>query len=53
MITFQPIHKRNAKHLHNRRKRAAIRKELIENTPFAEDAGERFVPFIKNKINKK
>jgi hypothetical protein len=40
----------NAKRLHNRRKRAAVRKELIENTPFAEDAGEHFVPFIENAI---
>jgi hypothetical protein len=42
--------KRNAKRLHNRRKRAAVRKELIENTPFAEDADKRFVPFIENDI---
>jgi hypothetical protein len=42
--------KRKAKRLHNRRKRAAVRKELIENTPFAEDAGEHSVPFIENAI---
>jgi hypothetical protein len=42
--------KHNAKRLHICRKRAAVRKEIIENTPFAEDAGERFVPFIKNDI---
>jgi hypothetical protein len=42
--------KRNAKLLHNCRKRAAVREELIKNTPFAEDVGERFVPFIKNDI---
>jgi hypothetical protein len=29
--------------MHNRRKRAAVRKELIENTPFV-------VPFIENDI---
>jgi hypothetical protein len=42
--------KRNAKRLHNRQKRAALRKELIENTPFAEDADKPFVPFIENAI---
>jgi hypothetical protein len=42
--------KRNTKRLHNRQKRAAVKKELIENTPFAEDAVEIFVPFIKNDI---
>jgi hypothetical protein len=42
--------KRNAKRLHNCRKRAAVRKVLIENTPFAEDTGECFVPFIENDI---
>jgi hypothetical protein len=42
--------KRNAKRLHNRRKRAALKKELIENTPFAEDAGERFVPVTQSAI---
>jgi hypothetical protein len=31
-------------------KRAAVRKELIENTPFAEDADEHFDPFIGNVI---
>jgi hypothetical protein len=38
--------KRNAKRLLNRRKKAAIKKELIRNTPFAEDAEDPFVPFI-------
>jgi hypothetical protein len=38
--------KRNAKRLLNRRKRAAIKKERIENTPFAEDADDPFIPFI-------
>jgi hypothetical protein len=42
--------KRNAKRLHNCRKRAAVRKELIDNTPFAEDTGEGFVPFSENDI---
>jgi hypothetical protein len=42
--------KRNAKRLHNCRKRAAIRKELIKNTPFAEDTGKRFVPVFKTAI---
>jgi hypothetical protein len=36
--------KHNAKRLHNRRKKAALRKERIKNTPFAEDANKRFVP---------
>jgi hypothetical protein len=42
--------KRNAKRLHNRRKKAALKKERIKNTPFAEDADEPFVPFIENAI---
>jgi hypothetical protein len=39
-----------AKRLHNRRKMAALKKERIKNTPFAEDADEPFVPFIENAI---
>jgi hypothetical protein len=42
--------KRNAKRLHNRRKKAALKKERIKNTPFAEDADELFFPFIENVI---
>jgi hypothetical protein len=42
--------KRNSKRLHNRPKKAALKKELIKNTPFAEDADEPFVPFIENAI---
>jgi hypothetical protein len=42
--------KRNAKRLHNRRKKAALRKERIKNTPFAEDADQPFVPFLENVI---
>jgi hypothetical protein len=42
--------KRNAKRLHNHRKKAALKKERIKNTPFAEDADKPFVPFIKNAI---
>jgi hypothetical protein len=42
--------KRNEKRLHNRRKRAALKKEVIVNTPFAEDADEPFVPFNENAI---
>jgi hypothetical protein len=33
--------KRKARCLHNRRKRAALKKELIANTPFAEEAKAR------------
>jgi hypothetical protein len=29
-------------------KKAALKKERIKNTPFAEDAYEPFVPFIEN-----
>jgi hypothetical protein len=36
----------NEKCLLNRRKKAALKKELIRNTPFAEDADDPFVPFI-------
>jgi hypothetical protein len=42
--------KRNAKRLHNCRKKAALKEEWIKNTPFAEDADEPFVPFIENAI---
>jgi hypothetical protein len=38
--------KRNAKRLLNRRKKAALKKELIRNTPFAEDTDDPFIPFI-------
>jgi hypothetical protein len=37
--------KRNAKRMHNCRKKAALKKERIKNTPFAADAGEPFAPF--------
>jgi hypothetical protein len=36
----------NAKRLLNCRKKAAIKKERIKNTPFAEDADDPFIPFI-------
>jgi hypothetical protein len=42
--------KRNTKRLHNRRKKAALKKELIENAPFTEDSDEPFVPFIENVL---
>jgi hypothetical protein len=42
--------KQNAKRPHNRCKKAALKKERIKNTPFAEDADEPFVPFIENVI---
>jgi hypothetical protein len=38
--------KRNAKRLLNRRKKPALKKELIRNTPFAEAADDPFVSFI-------
>jgi hypothetical protein len=44
--------KRNAKRVNNRRKKAALKKELIKNTPFAEDADEPFIPFIDLIFNK-
>jgi hypothetical protein len=40
----------NAKRLHNRRKKAALKKERIKISPFAEDADKPFVPFIENVI---
>jgi hypothetical protein len=36
----------------NRRKKAALKKELIKNTPFAEDADKPFIPFIDPIFNK-
>jgi hypothetical protein len=45
--------KRNAKRLINRRKKAALKKELIKNTPFAEDADKPFIPFIDPIISNK
>jgi hypothetical protein len=42
----------NAKRVNNRRKKAALKKELIKNTPFAEDADEPFIPFIDPIFNK-
>jgi hypothetical protein len=44
--------KRNAKCVNNRRKKAALKKELIKNTPFAKDADEPFIPFIDPIFNK-
>ena len=43
--------KRNEKRLTNRRKKAALKKERIKATPFAEDADEPFVPLIETVIN--
>jgi hypothetical protein len=45
--------KRNAKSLLNCRKKAALKKELIKNTPFAEDANNPFIPFIDPITNSK
>jgi hypothetical protein len=42
--------KHNAKCLHNRRKKAALKKERIKNMPFSEDADKPFAPFIENAI---
>jgi hypothetical protein len=43
--------KRNAKCQHNCRKKDALRKERIKNTPFAEDVDEPFVSFIENVVS--
>jgi hypothetical protein len=55
-FTYQRVReqraKHNAKRLINRRKKAALKKELIKNTPFAEDADEPFNPFIDPIFNK-
>lgn len=39
--------KRNAKRLLNRRKKAALKKERMKNTPFAEHADDPFIPFVE------
>jgi hypothetical protein len=42
----------NAKRVINRCKKAALKKELIKNTPFATDADKPFIPFIDPIFNK-
>jgi hypothetical protein len=52
-FTCQHVCEQRAKRLHNRRKKAALRKERIKSTPFAKDADNPFVPFIVTSINDK
>jgi hypothetical protein len=52
-VSVNNAQKRNAKCLHSRRKRAALKKERIKNTSFAEDADKPFVSFIENFITDK